>query len=158
MCPVRAARAAGPCGQAPPRPRDTAPCQGQPSGGKALEPLGRVAGDEQRPLAPKLVELPLEQLLAGLVERVAWLVEDQQLGVVQERTAERQPLQHPTRIRARPLRPSLPEPEALEQHPDALAPLGHAVEAAIEVEVLDRRQLPVDERPVGEIANLAALG
>src|SRR5207247_884177 len=53
---------------------------------------------------------------------------------------------------------SRPEPEALEQHPDPLAPLGHPVEAAIEVEVLDRRQLPVDERLVREIANLAAVG
>src|SRR6185436_7461172 len=115
-----------------------------------------VAGDEQRPLTPELVELPLEQLLARLVERVARLVENQQLGVVQERPAERQALQHSARIGARPLRASLPEPEALEQHPDPLAPFGHPVETAIEVKVLDRRQLPVDERLMCEVADLAA--
>src|SRR3954463_15232849 len=40
----------------------------------------------------------------------------------------------------------LPEAEALEQHPDPLAPLGHAVEPAVEVEVLEHGQLAVDER------------
>ena len=49
--------------------------------------------------------------------------------------------------------PYLPEAEALEQHPDALAPLRHAVEAAVEVEVLERGQLAVDERLVAEVAD-----
>ena len=47
-----------------------------------------------------------------------------------------------------PLVPGLPEPEALEQHPDPLAPLGNAVEPPVEVEVLERGQLAVDERLV----------
>ena len=77
---------------------------------------------------------------------------------MQKRPAEREPLQLPAGERRRPLAPRLPEPEALEQHPDPLAPLGHPVEAPVEVEVLDRRQLAIDERLVREVADLATLG
>src|SRR5689334_14794897 len=116
-----------------------------------------MAGDEQRPLTPELVELAVEQLLTRFVQRVRRLVEDQQLGVVQERPAKRQPLQHPARIRARPLPACLPEPKPLEQHPDPLAPLRHAVEPPVEVEVLDRGQFTVDKRLVREVTDLATL-
>ena len=51
----------------------------------------------------------------------------------------------------------IPEAEALEQHADALAPLGHAVEPAEELEVLERRQLAVDERFVADVADHLAL-
>ena len=44
--------------------------------------------------------------------------------------------------------PRVPEAEALEQHAAALAPFGDAVEAPVEVEVLERGQLAVDERLV----------
>jgi hypothetical protein len=54
--------------------------------------------------------------------------------------------------------PSLPEPEALEQHPDPLAPFRDAVQASVEFEVLERGQLPVDERLVRQVPDLAALG
>src|SRR5207244_3681459 len=64
---------------------------------------------------------------------------------------------HPARVRRDPVAPRLPETETLEQHPDALAPLRHPVQAAVEVEVLERRELAVDERLVAEIAELAAL-
>src|SRR5207247_624595 len=74
---------------------------------------------------------------------------------VEERRAEGEPLDHPAGGRGRSLLPRLPEPEALEQHPDALAPLGHPIEAAVEVEVLERCQLPVDQRLVPEEADPA---
>src|ERR671934_1297791 len=77
--------------------------------------------------------------------------------VVRERPAEREPLEHPARIGARPLVASVPKAEAIEQNPDPLAPLGHAIEAPVEVEVLDRGQLPIDERLVGDVADLAPL-
>src|SRR5581483_584638 len=64
--------------------------------------------------------------------------------------AERQPLQHPPREGIRPLVARVPQAEPLEQHPDPLAALGHAVEPAVEVEVLERGQLAVDERLVAE--------
>src|SRR6476646_6076590 len=52
----------------------------------------------------------------------------------------------------------VPEPEPLQQHADSLTPLGHAVQTPVELEVLERRQLAVDERLVAEITHLCALG
>src|SRR5205823_3257741 len=52
----------------------------------------------------------------------------------------------------------LPEPEPLEQHADPLAALGDPVEAAVEVEVLERGQLAVDERLVTEEADRGPVG
>ena len=56
------------------------------------------------------------------------LVEDEQVGLVEQRPAEREALRHAARVGGDPLVSRVPEPEALEQHPDALPPLGHAVE------------------------------
>src|SRR5439155_15839153 len=123
-----------------------------------VEALRRMAGAEERPLAAQLVELPFQQRLARLIQRVGGLIENQQLGVVQESATERQALQHPARVRAGALRASLPKPEALEQHPDPLAPFWHTVEPPVQVKVLDRGQLAVDEWLVREVADLAALG
>src|SRR5262249_6173561 len=84
-------------------------------------------------------------------------VEQQQVGLVQQRAAEREALQHAARERARARVARIPEAEALEQHAAPLAPFRHAIEAAVEVEVLERRQLPVDQRLGGEIAGAAAI-
>src|SRR5581483_5081710 len=54
--------------------------------------------------------------------------------------------------------PDVPEAVALEQHADPLAALGHAVETAVQVEVLERAELPVDERLVAEVPDARALG
>src|SRR5262249_41708133 len=67
-----------------------------------------------------------------------------------------EPLRHTARICGNALVSSLPEPETLEQHADPLTPLGHAIETAVQLEVLERGQLPVDERLVAEVANLSA--
>ena len=53
---------------------------------------------------------------------------------------------------------NLPEAEPLEQHPAPLAPLGNAIEAAEEIEVLERRELAVEQRLVADVAEVAALG
>ena len=50
--------------------------------------------------------------------------------LVEQHAAEPEPLAHPTGERRDALVAHLPEPEALEQHPDPLAPLGDAVEPA----------------------------
>ena len=92
-----------------------------------------------------LGELVVEQPGARSVEAGVRLVEKQELGLVEQSAAERQPLLHPAGERADALVPGLPEPEALEQHPDPLSPLGHAVEASVQLEVLERGQLPVDQ-------------
>ena len=75
---------------------------------------------------------------------------------MEQRPAQRQALRHPARVRGDPLVAD-PQPEALEQHPRSLAPLGHAVETAEEVEVLERGELAVDERLVREEAEPAAV-
>src|SRR3712207_8815505 len=51
----------------------------------------------------------------------------------------------------------LPQAVALEQHPDPLSALGRVVEPPVESEVLERGQLPVDERLVGEEADPRAI-
>ena len=109
-------------------------------------------------VAGELGELPVEQLGALGVERGERLVEDEQLRLVQERAAEREPLRHPARVRRDALGADVPEAVALEQHPDPLAPLRHAVEPAVEVEVLDRGQVAVEQRLVAEVAERAAVG
>ena len=111
---------------------------------------------EEGALAAELGELRVEELGAGLVERAVRLVEHEQLRLVEQDAAEGEPLRHAARVRGDALVPRLPEPEALEQHPDPLAPLGDAVEAAVELEVLERGQLAIDERLVAEVADLGA--
>ena len=103
---------------------------------------GRIVGrdDERRP-SRRSRELAVEERRAVVVERREGLVEDEQLRVVQERTAKRQPLHHPARELCHLLAAGLPEAEPLQQHADALAPLRHPVEPAEELEVLQRRQL-----------------
>ena len=98
-----------------------------------------VRGDDERPRAGELAELAVEKRRALLVEAGVRLVEDEELGLVEQRAAEREPLRHPARVRSHPFAAGLPQPEALEQHADPLASLRHAVEPPEEVEVLERR-------------------
>src|SRR5438045_6049757 len=100
-----------------------------------------MARDDEGGARAQLGKLAVEQRGAFLVERAERLVEDEELRVVQERPAKREPLEHPARERVGAAVARLPEAEALEQHPGALAPLGHAVEPAVKIEVLERRQL-----------------
>ena len=51
----------------------------------------------------------------------------------------------------------VPQPEALEEHPDALAALVDPVEAPEEIEVLGRGELEVDERLVGDVPDVPAI-
>src|SRR5665647_1918283 len=118
----------------------------------------RVVGrDEDRALAVQLGELCVEKLRALGVERGVRLVEDEQRGIVQQRATERQPLRHAARERRHAVGAHIPETEALEQHPDSLTPLGHAVEPPVQLEVLERGELAIHERIVCEIADLRAL-
>ena len=98
----------------------------------------------------------VEQIGPVRVERVEGLVEQQQLGLVEQRAAKREPLRHPAGEGADPLVANPPEAESLQEHPAPLATLLNAVEATVEVEVLERRQLAVDERLVGEEADRAS--
>ena len=102
-------------------------------------------------------ELAVEQRRAVLVERRERLVEHEQGGVVEERAAEREALRHAPREGRDPICAHLPETEPLEQHPASLAALRNAVEAAVEVEVLERRQLAVEQRLVPDVAEVGPL-
>ena len=75
---------------------------------------------------------------------------------MEQRPAEREPLRHSARVRRHALVARLPQREPLEEHADPLAPLRHAVEPAVEIEVLERGELPVDERLVREVADAAS--
>ena len=113
----------------------------------------RARVSRRRSCAPReLGELPVEERGALLVERSVRLVEHEQVGVVEQRSAQREPLRHASRVRVHALVARIPEPEALEQHPDPLPSLGDAVQPAEEVEVLEGAQLPVHERLVREEA------
>ena len=91
-------------------------------------------------LAVQLGELSVEQIRARGVER-QYGCRDEQLRLVEQHPAEREPLRHAARVRRDPVVADVPETEALEQHADPLAALGHAVEAPVQVEVLERAQL-----------------
>ena len=71
---------------------------------------------------------------------------------MQQGAAEGEPLHHPARVRGDAFGANVPEAEPLEQHAGPLAPLGHAVEAPVEIEVLERGQIAVEKRLVAEIA------
>jgi TolB protein len=115
-----------------------------------------VRGDE-RGAADTLDELLVEQIGALRVKSVERLVEQQQVRVVQEGSTKREALDHPAGKRSGPLVARPPEPEALEHRAGALSSFGQPVEPPVEVEVLEGRQLAVEERLVAEEADFGAL-
>jgi hypothetical protein len=117
-----------------------------------------VGGYDEGPLPGELVQFTVDERCRVGVEARERLVEQHELRVVEERAAEGEALLHPAREGRDPGVALLPEAEALEQHADALAPFRDAVEAAVELEVLERGELAVDERLVREVADRGALG
>ncbi len=101
-----------------------------------------------------LRQFGVEQRGALAVEARERLVQQEQLRLVQERAAERKPLPHSLRVRGDPFVANLPQPIALEQHPDALLALAHPIQAAVQLEVLERGELLVDERLVADVADM----
>ena len=76
---------------------------------------------------------------------------------MQKRAAERKPLLHAAGEGRYPLAAGIPEPVPLEQHADPLAPLGDAVETAVEVEVLERASAPDRRVARGQVADATAI-
>ena len=110
-------------------------CRGQRSEAR------RARGSRRRrSLAGQRLELAIEQRRSSLVRARVRLVEHEQLGVVEQRPAERRAAasSRGSSVETRSLRASHRR-EALEKHADPLASLRHAVEAAEEVEVLEQR-------------------
>src|SRR4030095_1988139 len=98
-----------------------------------------------------------EQLGAARVERAERLVEKQQVRLMEKRSTEGETLEHSAGERAGLLAARLPEAEALKGQCDPLAALRDPVQAAVEVEVLERSQLPVEQRLVSEESDLCAV-
>ena len=69
-----------------------------------------MGGDEERPLAAELGELCVEELGSRFVEGAVRLVQDEQLRVVEEDPAEREPLSHATGVRRHPVVPASQSP------------------------------------------------
>jgi hypothetical protein len=76
---------------------------------------------------------------------------------VEQRPAERESLSHAAGERRCALVPHVPEAVPLEQHPDSLATFRNAVEPSEQLEVLERRELAVNERLVSEQTDLGAI-
>src|SRR5205807_4287746 len=100
-----------------------------------------------------LLELTVEEDGALVVEPAVGLVQEKEVGIVQQSAAKGESLEHAARVPPGLLAAHVPEAEALEKHPDPLAALGHTIEPAVELQVLECGQLPVDERLVREVAN-----
>ena len=127
--------------------------QGKPHGGERFEPFRLVGADGDGTGAGLLRQLGVEQRGALAVEARERLVQQEQPRLVQECAAKRKPLPHSLRVRGDSFVANLPQPVALEQHPDALLALAHPIQAAVQLEVLERGELLVDERLVADVAD-----
>src|SRR5581483_3448960 len=126
----------------------------QPVGREPRDALGLVRRDDTR--AAALLEQRVEQRRTVRVERVERLVEQQQLRRVEQDAAQAESLLHAAGERRDAGVANVPQPEALEQHPDLLAALRDAIEAPEQRQVLERSELAVDERLVREVADLVS--
>ena len=98
------------------------------------------------------------QLAALGVEVGVGLVEQQQLGLVQDAAADRQPLAHPGRELGDPLVGAALHPDRGEQllDPRLGAPRRDPVQAGVEAQVLAAAEVAVEQRLVAEVADPAA--
>ena len=98
------------------------------------------------------------QLAAAVVEVGVGLVEEEQLRLVQDAAADRQPLAHPRGELGDPLVGAPLHPDRGEQLGDpALGPLApDPVQPGVEGEVLAAAEVAVEERLVAEVADPAA--
>jgi len=106
-----------------------------------------VAGDDAG--APR--SRPHDRIERGDGRRVEVgqrLVEQQQLGLVQDRPAHRRALHHPARQRAHGVIGAGAEPHLLEQL--AHAALRHSVQPAVVAQVLARGQVAIEQRIVAQ--------
>ena len=101
---------------------------------------------------------PAGELAALLVEVGVGLVEQQQLGLVEDAAADRQALAHPGRELADPLVGAALHPDRTQRRLDpGLAGLAvDSVQSGVEAEVLAPAQVPVEERLMAEVADPAA--
>jgi hypothetical protein len=117
-----------------------ADCAGRQTGGVG----GVMRGDDKGALGAGALDRGRERVDPRGVEASVRLVEQQQVGVVQQRPRERQPLLLPARQRAHSLlRPPL-HPDDRQHLGDPLVGVRHVVEPCVEAEVLPAGQLVVE--------------
>jgi len=117
-----------------------------------------VGRRDDRACPPQRLELPVEEGGACRIEARVRLVQKQEARLVEEGPAQREALHHAAREDCDSLVSRFPEQEPLEKHADPLAPLRHAVETTIEIEVLEGGQFFVEELLVGQVPDLAPAG
>ena len=99
-----------------------------------------------RPLAAP--DERLDERGGGRVEVGARLVEQEQLGVVQDRAGHRQPLDHPARERVDGVVGAAAQADGVQELADARG--GDVVQARVEAQVLARAEVAVEQRVVPE--------
>ena len=126
----------------------------------ALLGLGDVLGGDQERAAglSQPVELAPDALADERVDAGGRLVQEHQLGVVDERARELQPAAHAARQVAGPSLPGVGELQPVEQRPDARPPAEHEqpVQARDEVQVLADGQVVVQRDVLGHEADPGA--
>ena len=146
---AKAAREARHAGR-PPARRSRAAAPGRRRAG----PLG-VVGDDDAGAAAAGADQAARQLAALGVEVGVGLVEQQQLRLVQDAAADRQPLAHPGRELGDALVGAALHPDRLEQlvDPRLRAPPSSPVQAGVEAQVLAAAEVAVEQRLVAEVAD-----
>ncbi len=99
-------------------------------------------------LGADLVEQAVEDVDGVRVEAGVRLVEQQHTRLVQQRSGDREALQHAFREGAHHVVAPVAELDALEQVADAAAVVGDAVHVGVEAQVLVRGQVAVEQRAV----------
>ena len=112
-----------------------------------------VAGDHAR-AARRRADQRLDQLGGVRVEVGGRLVEQQQLGVVQDRAGDRGALDHPARVGVDRVVGAAAQADGVQQLLDAR--VRRAVQAGVEAQVLARGEVAVEQRRVAEEADPAA--
>ena len=94
------------------------------------------------------------------VHPVGRLVEEEDVGLVEERAGEPEALRHPLRVTANPVAPAAGEPHEVEQlgDPPIQVPLGDAGEAAEQAQRRLAGQVAGEAMAFGEVADAPARG
>ena len=115
-----------------------------------------VADHHERVLVADLRDERVEDVHRVRVEARVRLVEEDHLGLVQQRAGDREPLEHAARERAHQVEPAVVELDGREQLVDAVLRVVDAVQVGEELEVLLGGEVGVEQRVVADEADALA--